>query len=63
MENLISFLVENLSGIPKIINACSFYIICAGIDKIADPIIFIVTISFVYRFITKLHEEAKEKDF
>ena len=61
MDNLVSFLIEKLGSIPKLIDACSFYITCAGIKEIANPIIFFIFIIIGYRVISKFMEIAKDE--
>ena len=61
MDNLVSFLVEKLGSIPKLIDACSFYITCAGIKEIANPIIFFTFMVLGYRVVLKFFEIAKDE--
>ena len=61
MDNLVSFLIEKLGSIPKLIDACSFYITCAGIKEIAKTVVFFIFISMGFRLLSKFLEIVKDE--
>ena len=60
MSDLARILLEKLGSIPKLIDACSFYITCAGIKELAFTASPVIIAFLVFRLLSKFLDAMKE---
>ncbi len=54
MSNLVNILLEKLGSIPKLIDACSFYITCAGIKELVFSVGLSIAVFMIIRLTSKI---------
>ena len=62
MSDLARILLEKLGSIPKLIDACSFYITCAGIKELLLPVFPVIVAFLAFRLLSKFLNTAMKED-